>query len=277
MHQRTVVLDEPDHCRSFLDNSHNMSHNIRNGNRTAQYSPPGSWIYKPGGAWGGAGIRIPSHEEIDTKVRACNESRALLQRYISNQLLLRGQKKFDFRVFLLVASFDPFLVFYRVGFMKVVAERYRPPSVERGLQMANTRYHLSDTIPDIVGSGTWAYDTSTAPEEVKDRMRDHWRPLEDLENEPTVPKGFVKGVLKEQIKAAMMVSGLSSAITAEIPAFLTYACHLLRCAWYPKTRSRSMQQSVRVQSRSGGSGDLGQSASCCCRQISCWTRTCGYI
>lgn len=48
----------------------------------------------------------------------------LAQRYIGNPLLLDRQNKFDFRMYMLIASVNPLIVYYHDGFLRVSLETY---------------------------------------------------------------------------------------------------------------------------------------------------------
>jgi len=60
-----------------------------------------------------------------------------MQRYVANPLLLYGHK-FDFRVYMLIASTDPLIVYYHDGFLKVSLHEYNSSSTEKGTYVANT-------------------------------------------------------------------------------------------------------------------------------------------
>ena len=48
----------------------------------------------------------------------------LAQLYISNPLLLDRQNKFDFRIYMLIASVNPLIVYYHDGFLRVSLQSY---------------------------------------------------------------------------------------------------------------------------------------------------------
>lgn len=48
----------------------------------------------------------------------------LVQNYITNPLLIDKKNKFDFRIYMLVASVNPLIVFYHDGFISVSQEAY---------------------------------------------------------------------------------------------------------------------------------------------------------
>ncbi len=57
------------------------------------------------------------------------ENRSLIaQGYVNNPLLLDRNNKFDFRVYMLIASTNPFIVYYHDGFIKVSLNSYEKSS-----------------------------------------------------------------------------------------------------------------------------------------------------
>ncbi len=66
------------------------------------------------------------------------------QTYISNPLLLDRQNKFDFRIYMLVASTNPLIVYYHDGFLRVSLSKYEKESKEKNVHFTNT--HLSKEI-----------------------------------------------------------------------------------------------------------------------------------
>jgi hypothetical protein len=70
------------------------------------------------------------------------ENRSIIaQTYITNPLLLDRQNKFDFRVYMLVASTNPLIVYYHDGFLRVSLETYDKYSSDKSVHLTNT--HLS--------------------------------------------------------------------------------------------------------------------------------------
>jgi hypothetical protein len=65
----------------------------------------------------------------------------IAQTYVSNPLLLDMNNKFDFRVYMLVASTNPLIVYYHDGFLRVALNPYDKHSNERGTHLTNT--HLA--------------------------------------------------------------------------------------------------------------------------------------
>lgn len=54
----------------------------------------------------------------------------LAQRYITNPLLLDLNNKFDFRIYMLVASTNPLIVYYHDGFLRVSLTPYNKYSTD---------------------------------------------------------------------------------------------------------------------------------------------------
>ncbi|KAH9253551.1 hypothetical protein BASA81_008387 [Batrachochytrium salamandrivorans] len=83
--------------------------------------------------------------------------RYLVQEYIAHPLLLK-HSKFDARVYLFLASSQPWLAFYREGYLRRSLHPYTPDSKNRAVYLTNTHYQsmkegfkLSDHI--------WTFDT----------------------------------------------------------------------------------------------------------------------
>jgi tubulin polyglutamylase TTLL1 len=72
-----------------------------------------------------------------------NTSSIVLQRYIGNPLLL-DKHKFDFRIYMLIASTNPLILYYHDGFLRLSLHVYDPDSKEKGVHLTNT--HLSKAI-----------------------------------------------------------------------------------------------------------------------------------
>jgi len=68
----------------------------------------------------------------------------IAQTYITNPLLLDRENKFDFRVYMLVASTNPLIVFYHDGFLRVSLNEYNKHSSDKSVHLTNT--HLSKEI-----------------------------------------------------------------------------------------------------------------------------------
>jgi hypothetical protein len=82
------------------------------------------------------------NEEYDFGKQCGNKNSSLIaQAYVSNPLLLDMDNKFDFRVYMLIASTNPLIVYYHDGFLRVALSPYDKHSKERGTHLTNT--HLA--------------------------------------------------------------------------------------------------------------------------------------
>jgi len=62
----------------------------------------------------------------------------LAQKYITNPLLLDKQNKFDFRIYMLIASTNPLIVYYHDGYMRVSLNSFDKSSKDRATHLTNT-------------------------------------------------------------------------------------------------------------------------------------------
>jgi len=97
------------------------------------------------------------------------------QRYISNPQTLDKGNKFDFRIYMLVASVKPLIVYYHDGFLRLSLSKYDKSSKEKNVHFTNT--HLSKAIFEEARLNK-EYNGMT-----EDELRDYqmWL-LEDLED-----------------------------------------------------------------------------------------------
>jgi hypothetical protein len=71
-----------------------------------------------------------------------SKSYEIVQRYISNPMLLPQQKKFDLRVFLLWAKTEPTVVFFHPGYARVCIDSWQPVAAD-GLEV-NKFAHMTN-------------------------------------------------------------------------------------------------------------------------------------
>jgi len=60
-----------------------------------------------------------------------------MQTYIYNPLLIDG-KKFDFRIYMLIASSNPLILYFSDGYLRVSTQKYDTKSKELGVHLTNT-------------------------------------------------------------------------------------------------------------------------------------------
>ena len=83
--------------------------------------------------------------------------RVLMQKYIANPLMIQGHK-FDFRVYMLVASTNPLIIYYYDGFLRVSLYKYDIYSKERAVHLTNT--DISKEIFELARqNGKWGNKT----------------------------------------------------------------------------------------------------------------------
>ncbi|XP_065186459.1 protein polyglycylase TTLL10-like [Sycon ciliatum] len=116
----SFILSEPSHCKEFF-------------RLDALYEP--RWILKPSNSYGGAGIEVlhgrSGIEKMKERFTPCQrwhsglkpDNRYIVQQYLERPLLLHG-KKFDIRMYMLLASTQPSLVFYRQGYVRASLNPY---------------------------------------------------------------------------------------------------------------------------------------------------------
>eukprot|EP00924_Labyrinthula_sp_SR-Ha-C_P009692 augustus_masked-scaffold_22-processed-gene-3.50-mRNA-1 protein AED:0.12 eAED:0.12 QI:0/-1/0/1/-1/1/1/0/980 len=108
-----------------------------------------TWILKPETGSQGSGITF--HSEVSSiinkvpKFFPCKNhrwkatERYLVQEYIEKPLLLK-KSKFDVRVYMLIASSSPWLVFYHEGYLRRSLAEYEPRSKDRRVYLTNTHF-----------------------------------------------------------------------------------------------------------------------------------------
>lgn len=128
------TMHHPTECRKFFS--------------YAKQHPESFWIKKPILGQGGTGITL--HTSIDDFefLKGCTKpssdsndksKKVILQHYIKRPLLIHG-KKFDIRVYMLVASSNPFFVFYHPGYLRRAMVNYKHDSTENSVFLTNTHY-----------------------------------------------------------------------------------------------------------------------------------------
>eukprot|EP01015_Nassula_variabilis_P011637 TRINITY_DN1942_c0_g1_i2.p1 TRINITY_DN1942_c0_g1~~TRINITY_DN1942_c0_g1_i2.p1 ORF type:complete len:552 (+),score=85.87 TRINITY_DN1942_c0_g1_i2:81-1736(+) len=103
------------------------------------------YIRKISKAHRGEGVRLVDEAEEQSlrtqynNGKKCGKIRMnqLVQRYIDNPLLVEGHK-FDFRIYLFIASTDPLIVYYHDGFLRVSLPLYDPNSKDLAAHLTNT-------------------------------------------------------------------------------------------------------------------------------------------
>ncbi|XP_063312651.1 tubulin polyglutamylase TTLL5-like [Pelobates fuscus] len=112
----------------------------------------GPWISKPVSACQGRGIQI-----INSFSQINRRETLLVSRYIKNPLLVDGFK-FDLRLYVLVTSYDPLIIYlYEEGLTRFATNQYKPTEDN----MKNQYMHLTNT---SINKANANYVRSTNPE-----------------------------------------------------------------------------------------------------------------
>lgn len=66
------------------------------------------------------------------------EENLVAQKYLYNPYTVDGGHKFDFRIYMMVASIDPLIVYYHDGFLRVSLFKYDKNDINRKAHLTNT-------------------------------------------------------------------------------------------------------------------------------------------
>jgi len=134
-------------------------------------------------------------KEFDNGNKCYEAAGFLAQTYISSPFLINN-KKFDFRVYMLIANLDPLIILYHDGFVRISLDDYDQKS-------SNVSKHLTNL---EVAEG-YLESSGASQEEWEEALVDQgWsfqRFQEYMESNGYVPKGWVQNQLKSQMKQTM--------------------------------------------------------------------------
>lgn len=131
-------------CRAFFEEINSDAY------KTKLVVEPIQYVMKVGfGAHRAMGVFLLDKEETQRRIEEydngtkCGEltQSLIAQTYITNPLLLDLNNKFDFRVYMLVASTNPLIVYYHDGFLRVSLQKYDKHSSDKSVHLTNT--HLA--------------------------------------------------------------------------------------------------------------------------------------
>jgi len=153
---KTWVLTNKTQCDAFFEIFNSPEYFSLKEERTIVY------IRKKGaGAHRAEGVQ-PVHEEEEQEIRKffgngtlCGKGsdvipHYIIQQFIHNPLLLEGHK-FDFRVYMLIASTNPYIAYYHDGFLRLSLHKYDVTSTDKDVLLTNTE--LSKPIFEKVKNG----------------------------------------------------------------------------------------------------------------------------
>jgi hypothetical protein len=124
-----------------------------------------------------------------------------MQKYITNPLLLYGHKC-DLRIYMLIASTNPFIVFYHDGFLRVSLDQYTADSKEKGAHFTNT--HLAEEkFKEANRTGTWDGMTE---KELRDFQSWSFTRLQNylIDNGKISDPDWINNSLRYQLKVAIV-------------------------------------------------------------------------
>ena len=129
------TMHKPSECRKFFD--------------FARKNPDSFWIKKPILGQGGTGITLHTDlknfkqysacKKVSSRSRSSSSNKVIIQQYIKKPLLIHG-KKFDIRVYMLIASSNPYFVFYHPGYLRRAMVNYKQNSTANSVFLTNTHY-----------------------------------------------------------------------------------------------------------------------------------------
>ena len=137
---KTWILYRENSCRDFFENLNSPEYKILKEEKGIVF------IKKIGAdAHQGRGVSLVT-EDIENSLREIYENGALcgnvwrnylVQNFVHNPLLVKGHK-FDFRMYMLIASTNPFIVYYHDGFLRLSLQEYDAKSNDRNVHITNT-------------------------------------------------------------------------------------------------------------------------------------------
>ncbi|ESO08908.1 hypothetical protein HELRODRAFT_74190 [Helobdella robusta] len=119
------------------------------------------WISKPIGLNQGRGIYLVRDAEMYREPFAEAErdkSGRLIQKYITNPLLIEG-RKFDIRVYMLVACMKPHLVLFRKGYIRLCLNKYDEAAEDLTVHLTNQFIQRKCPFYEVCKNETiWSFD-----------------------------------------------------------------------------------------------------------------------
>ena len=200
----TWLLDEKEDCENFFRILN--SYEYEEGKKEKHIL----FIRKiASGAHRGEGVQpVDKGEEADLRKiyengKKCGavQKNYIIQTYVHNPLLLNGHK-FDFRVYLLVASTDPLIAYYHDGFLRVTLADYDASSSDKKVLLTNLA--LNKQIYDDAKGGN-LYE-GMDEEALKQAQQWSYQKLQDylMEKEIIKDSNWLDNHLRPQFKKAMI-------------------------------------------------------------------------
>ncbi|KAH9259536.1 hypothetical protein BASA81_001957 [Batrachochytrium salamandrivorans] len=215
----------------------------------AQHEPSRPWLLKPSASLRGRGIKyFGTSQSLLEDISDCESEfhvDDIIQEYVVNPALLNGFK-FDVRTWMLIASIDPLVLFYREGFARVANAKYEEASQD-------TFAHITN----LEGQQQKRADHTTY-------LRSFDEVQQDLHETYGFPKDYMKqGAFKRQIMRAHTFAALAqflpepAAMDNRKGFYHLFACdsvvgqdqqvHLLECNGFPaESQQVLLEKRVRI-------------------------------
>ena len=136
---KTFLLAEKEDCEAFFNNINSDSYQkAKEAQRLVYIRKIATGVHR------GEGVQ-PMNPEEEARIRQDYENGALcgqvnkeeiVQEFIQNPLLIEG-RKFDFRMYMLIASSNPLIAYYHDGYLRVSLEAYDVNSDDKNVLMTN--------------------------------------------------------------------------------------------------------------------------------------------
>lgn len=141
--KKTFRMWNEQDCKEFFYDLNSQAYLDRQKENPIQYM-----MKKGAGAHQGSGVFIlDANRTLHTKYKYRNgqmcgkiKKRVVAQTYMTNPLLLDRHNKFDFRIYLLIASTNPVIAYYHDGFAKLALETYDKFSTDKAIHLSNTKF-----------------------------------------------------------------------------------------------------------------------------------------
>ena len=137
---RTLALDNKTECEKWFNYINSDAYKEEKRQKTIVFIRKISV-----GSHQGKGVQVVDEEEEKNLTetyqngKLCGKIKkpVIVQRYVANPLLLMDHK-FDFRIYMLIASTNPLVVFYHDGFLRVSLFEYDVNNKEKAMHLTNT-------------------------------------------------------------------------------------------------------------------------------------------
>ncbi len=139
----SYMLDDSKECLQFF--------------KYASQNPDIWWVLKTSQGYGGAGVSIHSNlTALHDKFALCkSQDQFIVQMYLPKLMLIEG-RKFDVRGLILIASTNPYLLFYHEGYLRLSLEKFSLGG-DRAIHLTNSHIqtHSKEYSPD---NHFWSFD-----------------------------------------------------------------------------------------------------------------------